>query len=125
MTIELTIAAAEKIKSMIEKRVEEWLAKSTIEPGEKEYYLNNLGFRFGLEGGGCAGFTYKYGLEEKNDEDVVLNQHGVNIYVDPKSYAYLYGSKIDWKENDFESKFVFDVPKSTGGCGCGSSIGFE
>ncbi len=125
MTIELTVKAAERVKSLIEKRVQEWLDKNTIEPKEKEEYLKTLGFRVGLEGGGCSGFTYYSRIDEKTDNDVVFSWHGVNVYVDAQSYAYLYGTKVDWVENDMEQKFVFDIPKSTGGCGCGKSVGFD
>jgi len=46
----------------------------------------------------------------------------VTIVCDPKSYLYLNGTSIDYKDEIMGSGFVFNNPNSTSTCGCGSSF---
>jgi iron-sulfur cluster assembly protein len=46
----------------------------------------------------------------------------VTIVCDPKSYLYLNGTTIDYKDEIMGSGFVFNNPNSTSTCGCGSSF---
>jgi iron-sulfur cluster assembly protein len=46
----------------------------------------------------------------------------VTIVCDPKSYLYLNGTVIDYKDEIMGSGFVFNNPNSTSTCGCGSSF---
>ena len=46
----------------------------------------------------------------------------VTIVCDPKSYLYLHGTTIDYKDEIMGSGFVFNNPNSTSTCGCGSSF---
>ena len=46
----------------------------------------------------------------------------VTVVCDPKSYLYLNGTNIDYKDEIMGSGFVFNNPNSTSSCGCGSSF---
>jgi len=80
--------------------------------------------RVGVKGGGCSGFSYMLDLTEepKSDNDEEMEAHGVNILVDMKSYLYLNGVEIDFKDEVMGRGFVFKNPNATSTCGCGSSF---
>ena len=46
----------------------------------------------------------------------------LRVVCDPKSYLYLNGTKVDFKESIMGRGFVFDNPNATTTCGCGSSF---
>mgnify|MGYP000169839047 CR=1 FL=1 len=81
------------------------------------------GLRVFVQGGGCSGMSYGFALEaEQNEDDFVIEQHGVKYLVDAMSMQYLQGATIDYKE-DFEgSNFVIQNPNAETSCGCGSSF---
>jgi len=76
-----------------------------------------------VQGGGCSGMSYGFTLEtEQNEDDFVIEQHGVKYLIDAMSMQYLQGATIDYKE-DFEgSNFVISNPNAQTSCGCGSSF---
>ena len=79
--------------------------------------------RVGVKGGGCSGFSYLLDLtEQQRDNDEEFEQHGVKIVCDPKSYLYLNGTTIDFKDEVMGRGFVFNNPNATTTCGCGSSF---
>ncbi len=79
--------------------------------------------RVGVKGGGCSGFSYLLDLtESKNDKDEAFEQHGITVVCDPKSYLYLNGTTIDFKDEVMGRGFVFNNPNATSSCGCGSSF---
>ena len=80
--------------------------------------------RVGVKGGGCSGFSYMLDLveEPKGDNDEEMESNGVKILVDMKSYLYLNGSEIDFKDEVMGRGFVFKNPNATSTCGCGSSF---
>lgn len=80
--------------------------------------------RVGVKGGGCSGFSYMLDLTEepKSEMDEELEVHGVKILVDMKSYLYLNGVEIDFKDEVMGRGFVFKNPNATSTCGCGSSF---
>lgn len=47
----------------------------------------------------------------------------VSVICDPKSYLYLNGTEIDFKEEIMGRGFVFNNPNANSTCGCGSSFG--
>ena len=62
-------------------------------------------------------------IEEKAaDDDLVIDQEGIRVFVDPFSAQYLNGVTIDYVSSMQGSGFTFKNPNSTGGCGCGSSF---
>jgi iron-sulfur cluster assembly protein len=81
------------------------------------------GLRLGLVAGGCSGLSYKFKLEpEPRPDDNVFVFDGVKLFVDPKSYTYLDGLTLDYKESLLESQFVFENPHAQKSCSCGKSF---
>ncbi len=81
------------------------------------------GLRVSVQPGGCSGF--KYGLlieDEAAEDDLVLDQNGWRVFVDPFSAQYLNGVTIDYVSSMMGSGFTFKNPNASGGCGCGSSF---
>ena len=80
--------------------------------------------RVGVKGGGCSGFSYMLDLTEepKGEMDEELESNGVKILCDMKSYLYLNGVEIDFKDEVMGRGFVFKNPNATSSCGCGSSF---
>lgn len=84
---------------------------------------DKLKLRVYVTGGGCSGFQYGFSFdEEENDDDTVVENKGASLLVDPLSYQYLVGSKIDYVEGLEGSRFVVNNPLATTTCGCGSSF---
>src|SRR4249919_2922597 len=83
----------------------------------------NGGLRVSVQPGGCSGFRYGLLIEEKSaEDDLVIDQEGVKVFVDPFSAQYLNGVTIDYVTSMQGSGFTFKNPNATGGCGCGSSF---
>jgi iron-sulfur cluster assembly accessory protein len=81
------------------------------------------GLRVSVQPGGCSGFKYGLLIEDQAaDDDVVVEQTGYRVFVDPFSAQYLSGVTIDYVSSMQGSGFTFKNPNSAGGCGCGSSF---
>lgn len=80
--------------------------------------------RVGVKGGGCSGFSYMLDLTEepKGEMDEEMESNGIKILCDMKSYLYLNGAEIDFKDEIMGRGFVFKNPNATSTCGCGSSF---
>ena len=79
--------------------------------------------RVSVEGGGCSGFQYKFGIETaKADDDLVLARDGATVLIDPVSVQYMAGSEIDFVEDLIGAAFKVKNPKATASCGCGTSF---
>lgn len=79
--------------------------------------------RVSVQGGGCAGFSYKFDLDQTlADDDFVLESCQESVVIDSISAQYLAGSTLDYKEELLGSHFVLDNPNASGHCGCGSSF---
>ena len=82
-----------------------------------------IGVRVGVKSGGCAGMSYimEY-AKEINPNDEIIEDKGVKVLIDPKAVMYLLGTEMDYKSENFSSKFVFNNPNETERCGCGESF---
>ena len=81
------------------------------------------GLRAGVTEGGCSGLNYDVEVaEEPNPDETVFVLNGTNIFVNVFSAQYISGMTIDWTSSMQESRFVFNNPNATGGCGCGVSF---
>ena len=81
------------------------------------------GLRLGVQGGGCSGLSYLFRFDPKpRPTDKVFEYDDVKIFVDPKSYVFLDGMTLDWKDSLIQSGFVFDNPHAKRSCGCGTSF---
>ena len=79
--------------------------------------------RISVCGGGCSGFKYGFELVSDTEEsDVVVEAGTVRLTVDPMSYEYLAGAKVDFIETASMSRFVIRNPNAATACGCGSSF---
>jgi len=78
--------------------------------------------RLAVDGGGCAGFTYKFELAEQEGEDTVVVTDGVKLVVDPVSLELVKGSAVDFVEDLGGAAFKVTNPNAASGCGCGSSF---
>lgn len=108
MSITITENAAGEIKRVIS---EQQMSDETV-------------LRIGVAGGGCSGFQYRLGFDEKTDETVdhVAEQHGIRVAVDKKSALFLDGTTVDFYQGLEKRGFTFDNPNAVKSCGCGSSF---
>ena len=78
--------------------------------------------RLSVDGGGCAGFSYKFEMGEIAEDDVQTQTDGVTLVVDPVSLDLLDGSQVDYVEDLGGAAFKVNNPNAASGCGCGSSF---
>ena len=96
--------------------VKKFMAQENVDPAKG-------GLRVSVQPGGCSGFKYGLLIEETAaEDDFVLEQDGIKIFVDPFSAQYLNGVTIDYVTSMMGAGFTFKNPNATGGCGCGSSF---
>jgi iron-sulfur cluster assembly protein len=110
MAITITEKAAGEIKRVMS---EQNMAEQTI-------------LRIGVTGGGCGGFMYAFGFDDKTDtiKDLISEQHGLTVAVDKKSELFLDGTTIDFHDAFDRRGFTFDNPNSiTAGGGCAGCSG--
>jgi iron-sulfur cluster assembly protein len=103
--ISITEQAARKIQTL--------LAEKGVAEG---------GLRVKVVGGGCSGLTYKMEIDQPRDGDKVFEHNGAKIVVDRKSFLYLKGTELDYKEELMASGFNLRNPNVKRSCGCGSSF---
>jgi iron-sulfur cluster assembly accessory protein len=79
--------------------------------------------RLSVDGGGCAGFQYCFGLaDEVAADDATAVQDGVTLVVDPVSLDLVRGATVDFVESLGGSAFQVANPNAQSGCGCGTSF---
>lgn len=102
----VTDAAANKVKVLIEDEAND-----------------ELKLRVFVTGGGCSGFQYGFTFDEiLADDDTAIEHGGITLLVDPLSFQYLAGSRVDYVEGLEGSRFVVENPNASTTCGCGSSF---
>ncbi len=90
---------------------------------EKQGIHENVGVRVAVKGGGCSGLTYDLDITDKELEtDKVVEQHGVKVMVDKKSYIFLVGTELEFSDGLNGKGFVFTNPNAKKTCGCGTSF---
>lgn len=82
-----------------------------------------VGIRLGVRTTGCSGLAYvlEY-VDTPATEDQCFDCNGCQVYVDPKSCAYLQGVEIDFVRNGLNEGFEFRNPNERDRCGCGESF---
>ena len=79
--------------------------------------------RVAVKGGGCAGMTYVLDLiDEPREDDKVIEEHGLRLFVDRKSYIFLAGTILEYSGGLNGKGFVFNNPNAKTTCGCGTSF---
>ena len=105
-SINVSDAAAAKVKSLLEQEGRE-----------------DLALRIAVQPGGCSGLRYQLFFDERNlDGDVVTDFDGVSVVVDRMSTPYLNGAVIDFVDTIEKQGFTIDNPNATGSCACGDSF---
>ena len=103
--IQLTEAAARRVAAIAERQ-----GKPAV-------------LRLSVDGGGCAGFTYRFGLaDEVAADDLAVARDGVTLVVDPMSLDLVRGSTVDFVESLGGAAFQVANPNAASGCGCGTSF---
>ena len=105
MAITLTPAAARHITRYLTKRGK------------------GIGVRLGVKTTGCSGLAYhlEY-VDEPAPEDLIFEGHGVKVLADPKSFAYIDGTELDFVREGLNEGFRFNNPRERDRCGCGESF---
>ena len=105
MAVTLTEAAAQHVQKSLAKRGK------------------GMGVRLGVKTTGCSGLAYQLEyVDALASEDVVFDQHGVKLMVDPKSLAYIDGTELDCVREGLQEGFKFNNPNERDRCGCGESF---
>ena len=99
-------------------------AKEISRVKDEQKFPEGMFLRIGVTGGGCSGFSYSLGFDDKFDEtaDSRFEYHGVEVVVDKKSALFLDGTTVDWYAGLEKRGFTFDNPNAVKTCGCGSSF---
>ena len=81
--------------------------------------------RLAVTVGGCSGFSYNFALDEtRMDDDLLVEEGGAKILIDPVSLDFLAGSEIDFTDDLMGQAFKVNNPNATSSCGCGTSHGY-
>ena len=105
MAISITESAARRVSAYLEKRGQ------------------GVGLRLGVKSTGCSGYSYVINYADSVDgEDVVFEDRGVKIVVDPAALKLIDGTEVDFVKNGLNEAFSFKNPNVTGECGCGESF---
>jgi iron-sulfur cluster assembly accessory protein len=78
--------------------------------------------RIFVEQGGCSGMQYGMVFDEKRDGDLVSEQNGVGVLVDPISARHLRGTVVDFSNALTGGGFKISNPNAKQSCGCGKSF---
>jgi iron-sulfur cluster insertion protein len=79
--------------------------------------------RLSVDGGGCAGFQYRFELADAvAEDDEIAREEGVTLVVDPVSLDLVRGCTVDFVESLGGSAFQVTNPNAASGCGCGTSF---
>jgi len=105
MAISLTDSAADRVRSYLEKRG------------------RGVGLRLGVSQTGCSGYSYVINYaDEIDDSDVVFEDKGITVVVEPDALPLIDGTQIDFVKNGLNEAFSFRNPNISGECGCGESF---
>ena len=105
MAISLTDSAAERVRNYLDARG------------------HGVGLRLSVTETGCSGYSYVINYaEEVSDSDVVFEDKGVTVVVDPEALPLIDGTEVDFVKNGLNEAFSFKNPNVTGECGCGESF---
>ena len=82
-----------------------------------------VGIRLGVRTSGCSGMAYVLEFADALEaDDLVFEDHGVKVIVDPKSLLYLDGTELDYTREGLNEGFKVRNPNVKDACGCGESF---
>ena len=69
--------------------------------------------RLGVKTSGCSGMAYNLEfVDEVNEDDLIFEEHGARVYIDPKSLVYLDGTQVDYTKEGLQEGFKFETRMS-------------
>ncbi|MDH3716226.1 MAG: iron-sulfur cluster assembly accessory protein [Gammaproteobacteria bacterium] len=85
------------------------------------------GLRLGVTKVGCSGYAYVVDfLDEPKDGDREFAvAEDFSVFVDVKSWPYVKGTRLDFKQQGLNAGFEFHNPNAASLCGCGESFNVE
>lgn len=105
--------------SVSDSAVEEALSLMERENMDSEV----AGVRLFVQQGGCAGLSYGMRFEpEPEEEDFIVEEDGLRVFVDPASLDYIEGSRFDYEGGLQSAGFNVENPNVVSECGCGESF---
>ena len=105
MSISLTTSAADRVRAHLASRG------------------RGLGLRLSIKATGCSGYSYVIDYADTaRPDDLVFEDQGVKVYVDPESFPVLDGTKVDFVRQGLNESFQFQNPNVKAECGCGESF---
>lgn len=105
MAISLTDSAADRVRTYLDSRG------------------TGVGLRLGITQTGCSGYSYVINYaDEVAPDDVIFEDKGVKVVVDPDALKLIDGTEVDFVKNGLNEAFSFRNPNVTGECGCGESF---
>lgn len=84
--------------------------------------LQEKGLRVRVVGGGCHGFSYALGFDDRKESDTIQTVDGVDFLIDKFSAPYLVGASVDYIDGLEASGFKIGNPNAKSTCGCGESF---
>jgi iron-sulfur cluster assembly accessory protein len=109
--------ANEQIVTITEKAAVK--AKQLMEKENKK----DFGLRVGVVAGGCSAYMYQIEFEKgPKENDTVLEQHGIRIFINQESAEFMKGSTVDYKDTLQNAGFDVKNPNVKSKCGCGHSV---
>ena len=86
--------------------------------------LTGGGLRIGIRAGGCSGLSYTFAWEAapRVGDHVFEGTEGSRVFVDPRSFAYIDGTTLDYDTSLVSKGFMFNNPNAKSSCGCGTSF---
>ena len=105
MAISLTESAANRVHKYLDARGD------------------GIGLRLGITETGCSGYSYVINYaEEIGADDVIFEDKGIKVVIDPEALALIDGTEVDFVKNGLNEAFSFRNPNIKGECGCGESF---
>jgi iron-sulfur cluster assembly protein len=83
----------------------------------------DTGLRVFVVGGGCSGYQYGMALaRDIEEEDMIIEDRGVKLVIDPDSAPLLEGAEIDYVDDLMKAGFTIYNPNAVKSCACGTSF---
>jgi iron-sulfur cluster assembly accessory protein len=83
---------------------------------------DKVALRVYVAGGGCSGLQYGMALDEVMEDDMVVDQGGIRVVIDPESLQFIQGAEIDYVDSLMGAGFTVNNPNAVSSCGCGHSF---
>ena len=89
----------------------------------KDRGVEDASLRVFVVGGGCSGYQYGMAIAQgREEDDIIIEQSGVTVLVDPESAPLMQGAEIDYVDDLMKSGFTIFNPNAVKSCACGSSF---